>query len=464
MRGYATPGEPGRRVPFHRPDREPLLERRAAPGGRQGRGRSSAAWRTSFAVRRRGPGTRPSSRQRRTAQSTRSSSTPATAPTTRPSTAPAAEHRSASCPAVARASSPARSASPATRPWPPPRSPPRCRTAAPLDQLGRVNGRRFLFSAGLGFDGEAVRRIDGRGRRADGRRAGNLVFALTIARTLTERHLRMEPQLELDGHGRAAFVFVANGHPYTFAGPLPFTLMREAEFEQGIDFVAPRHIRPHLVPRLLVHVSRGTGASDPTVLAGHDLDELAVRCDRPLPFRPTARISATCSRQRSQPSATHLQFSSRSRCNSRMGPGRALPANGAAAVFDERAVVYHRQGRIGTYAIVWNHEAIQAGATLRSRATTGSSRATASPRSGCCAGCRRRRSSVVARASVGLVEPGGARTSRSICVPIGTHVPHAAGLAWGKQAERRARRARSRSSATARRPRAPSTKARTSQP
>ena len=29
--------------------------------------------------------------------------------------------------------------------------------------------------------------------------------------------------------------------------------------------------------------------------------------------------------------------------------------------FDERAVVYQRQGRIGTYAIYWGHEAIQAG-------------------------------------------------------------------------------------------------------
>ena len=30
--------------------------------------------------------------------------------------------------------------------------------------------------------------------------------------------------------------------------------------------------------------------------------------------------------------------------------------------YDERSVVYHRQGRIGTYAIFWGHEAIQAGA------------------------------------------------------------------------------------------------------
>src|SRR5204863_10056051 len=30
--------------------------------------------------------------------------------------------------------------------------------------------------------------------------------------------------------------------------------------------------------------------------------------------------------------------------------------------YDERSVVYHSQGRIGTYAICWNHAAMQAGA------------------------------------------------------------------------------------------------------
>ena len=29
--------------------------------------------------------------------------------------------------------------------------------------------------------------------------------------------------------------------------------------------------------------------------------------------------------------------------------------------YDERSVVYHSQGRIGTYAIHWNHEAMQVG-------------------------------------------------------------------------------------------------------
>src|SRR4029453_9906368 len=30
-------------------------------------------------------------------------------------------------------------------------------------------------------------------------------------------------------------------------------------------------------------------------------------------------------------------------------------------MYDERSLVFHRQGRIGTYAIFWNHEAMQAG-------------------------------------------------------------------------------------------------------
>src|SRR5580765_5586358 len=40
--------------------------------------------------------------------------------------------------------------------------------------LGRVNGRRFAFNAGLGLDAEAVRRVDEMGRREDGKRPGDL--------------------------------------------------------------------------------------------------------------------------------------------------------------------------------------------------------------------------------------------------------------------------------------------------
>jgi diacylglycerol kinase family enzyme len=106
-----------------------------------------------------------------------------------------------------------------------------------------------------------------------------------VARTLLEHRLRMPPQLDIDGYGRAAFLFVANGHPYTYAGRVPFNLLREAEFELGLDFVAPREVTPRMVPRLVLEMFRGTSAADPAIHTGHDLDTLTVRCDRALPLQ-----------------------------------------------------------------------------------------------------------------------------------------------------------------------------------
>ncbi len=99
--------------------------------------------------------------------------------------------------------------------------------------LGRVSGRRFCFSAGIGFDAEAVRRVDGLGRAHDGRRPGDLVFATQLARVLASHRLRFEPELEIEGLGRAAFVLVANCDPYTYAGPLKLRIAPEASFELG---------------------------------------------------------------------------------------------------------------------------------------------------------------------------------------------------------------------------------------
>ena len=101
--------------------------------------------------------------------------------------------------------------------------------------------------------------------------------------------------------------------------------------------------------------------------------------------------------------------------------------------YDERSVVFHRQGRIGTYAIFWGHEAMQAGsfyALQREDWMFPSYRESA----------------------IGLLRgmppetvlawwrghPAGWWDPReygvaSIAVPIATHVPHAVGFAWGKK-------------------------------
>ena len=99
--------------------------------------------------------------------------------------------------------------------------------------------------------------------------------------------------------------------------------------------------------------------------------------------------------------------------------------------YDERSVVYHSQGRIGTYAIYRGHEAIHAGLVhaLEERDWIFPS---------------------YRDSAIGLLRGLPAQTVlqwwrghpsgwwnpqdvnvASICVPIATQVPHAAGLAWG---------------------------------
>jgi pyruvate dehydrogenase E1 component alpha subunit len=101
--------------------------------------------------------------------------------------------------------------------------------------------------------------------------------------------------------------------------------------------------------------------------------------------------------------------------------------------YDERSVVYHRQGRIGTYAIFWNHEAMQAGSVY---ALEEEDWIFPSYRESAIGLLRGMPARVVLQwwrgHPSGWWNPADYNVA-SICVPIGTHVPHAAGLAWGKK-------------------------------
>jgi pyruvate dehydrogenase E1 component alpha subunit len=101
--------------------------------------------------------------------------------------------------------------------------------------------------------------------------------------------------------------------------------------------------------------------------------------------------------------------------------------------YDERSVIYHRQGRIGTYAIYWNHEAMQAGAA---HALDDEDWIFPSYRESAIALLRGMPPETVLSwwrgHPAGWWNPSDYNVA-SICVPIATQVPHAAGLAWGKK-------------------------------
>ena len=148
--------------------------------------------------------------------------------------------------------------------------------------VGRVNGRRFLFNAGLLFDAELVRRIEA--QRSHAGRPGDVAFAATLLKFIAEQRGRFDPVLEIDGVGRAAFVLVANADPYTFLGSIAVHVAPEATHEAGLYAIAPTRVRPRHIPQMCRYVV--TGRRRPrSVLAVQDVDRLEVRCDRPLPLQ-----------------------------------------------------------------------------------------------------------------------------------------------------------------------------------
>jgi pyruvate dehydrogenase E1 component subunit alpha len=99
--------------------------------------------------------------------------------------------------------------------------------------------------------------------------------------------------------------------------------------------------------------------------------------------------------------------------------------------YDERSVVYHRQGRIGTYAIFWNHEAMQAGSVFALEDRDWVFPAYRESAIGLLRGMP-----VATVLSWWRGHPAGwwnpaEFNVASICVPIATQIPHAVGFAWG---------------------------------
>ena len=146
--------------------------------------------------------------------------------------------------------------------------------------LGRVNGRRFGFAAGVGLDAELLRLA---GRARSGRRPRDSAVAWAALRVLARHRLRFEPAVEIEGHGPAAFALVANADPYTYLGALGVHVARDARFELGLDLVAPRRLGPRDYPAVLRYLLAGRGRLD--LVRGHDLDRIELACGEPMPLQ-----------------------------------------------------------------------------------------------------------------------------------------------------------------------------------
>lgn len=149
--------------------------------------------------------------------------------------------------------------------------------------LGRVNGRRFAFAAGIGVDADAVRELDTIKRSLKGRRPGDLAYARVVTRKLLGGY---DTRLEVEGHGRASMVFVSNDAVFSYAGPVPLKFSPSARFELGLDLVAPERGSMRANARLAARVGLGRGLERAKgVITLHDFDRARIVCDEPLPLQ-----------------------------------------------------------------------------------------------------------------------------------------------------------------------------------
>jgi diacylglycerol kinase family enzyme len=105
--------------------------------------------------------------------------------------------------------------------------------------LGRVDDRWFTFTAGLGIDADAVRRVEK--ARAKGRRATPSLYTRATVRALLAMDRRHPPlRLEIPGEEPEPGLFLgiaANTAPWTYFRSKPIVLTPDVTFDTGLDLV-----------------------------------------------------------------------------------------------------------------------------------------------------------------------------------------------------------------------------------
>jgi diacylglycerol kinase family enzyme len=150
--------------------------------------------------------------------------------------------------------------------------------------VGRLDGRYFIFCAGIGLDAAIIEHVEA--RRARGERSTLLLTASTAFRHLFGRawpslELRLPGGSSVDG---LRWIVVSKSDPWTFINNRPLRPTPCASFDLGLEIYATRQMAPLELLRSAVRMTRRTPR-----LAGngvhleHDIDEFAVLAQEPTP-------------------------------------------------------------------------------------------------------------------------------------------------------------------------------------
>ncbi|MCZ4496827.1 MAG: diacylglycerol kinase [Thermoleophilia bacterium] len=155
--------------------------------------------------------------------------------------------------------------------------------------LGTVDERIFMFSAGVGLDAEVVKRMS---QRRTGRRPSDLSHLVSILGLYASQRFALGDVMTIDVDGdeeefRAAMLLVGNTTPWTYVGRIPMHFTPDCTLQDGLDFIAPAHANAAYAMRNAAQamgVGRRTRmlVDDERARLHHDVDHFTVTCDEPL--------------------------------------------------------------------------------------------------------------------------------------------------------------------------------------
>jgi len=157
--------------------------------------------------------------------------------------------------------------------------------------LGSVNGRRYLFHVGVGFDAAVVAQVER--RSALKRYLGHAFFAYTAVDTWARRFDRRHPHFSVhvdkpevdiaDGY----FAIVMNTNPYTFLGERPFNVVPGTGLDNPLSVVVLRSLGAPTILTLAAAALRGNEGlrASRKVLVIRDAESLRIDAYSPVPYQ-----------------------------------------------------------------------------------------------------------------------------------------------------------------------------------
>jgi diacylglycerol kinase family enzyme len=154
--------------------------------------------------------------------------------------------------------------------------------------VGQINDRFFLFSAGMGLDAEVVRRVEAEPDKK--RTRGEWLWVSNALKAAVTEYRGAQPVITMTVDGadpsRVVLAICANARPFSYFKQWPVDALPEARLDRGLDFYGITQVRLPTIPRLAysLFVSR-SHVGWRTSRYRHNAARGRLDADRPMPVQ-----------------------------------------------------------------------------------------------------------------------------------------------------------------------------------